>query len=176
MTDRPKQPSRRNFLFLTAGAMGTVGAGMAALPLIRAMGPSRTERAAAPLEVDLSPIAPGQAITVFWRGKPIFIRHRTEEEIARARDVDPATLRDPQSDSERVHKDAWLIVIGVCTHFGCIPRGQKPADRKGDYGGWFCSCHGSHFDISGRIRKGPAPKNLSVPDYVFIDEDRIKLG
>ena len=115
-------------------------------------------------------------MTVKWRGKPVFIRRRTENEINESRQVDINSLRDPQADEERVQKDEWLVVMGVCTHLGCVPLGQKTGDGKGDYGGWFCPCHGSHYDISGRIRKGPAPENLEVPPYSFISDNVIKIG
>ena len=111
-----------------------------------------------------------------WRGKPVFIRRRTEGEIAEAKDVDLGTLIDKQEDTERVQKPEWLVVLGVCTHLGCVPVGQKPGQVKGDYDGWFCPCHGSHYDTSGRIRKGPAPKNLAVPPYEFVSDTRIKIG
>jgi len=132
-----------------------------------------TIAAGAPIEVDLTPIAEGQLIKVFWRGKPIFVRHRTPKEIKEAQDVDVASLRDPQADSARVkegHAD-WLIVYGNCTHLGCIPLGNQ-----GPYGGWFCPCHGSVFDTSGRIRQGPAPTNLPVPPYAFVSDSKIKIG
>ena len=118
----------------------------------------------------------GQAITVVWQGKPVFVRRRTAEEIASAQGVALDELSDPQPDSERVQKAEWLILVGVCTHLGCIPLGQRGADPRGDWGGWFCPCHGSHYDTSGRIRQGPAPKNLQVPPYVFLDETTIKIG
>jgi ubiquinol-cytochrome c reductase iron-sulfur subunit len=116
----------------------------------------------------------GQAITVSWRGKPVFIRHRTPEEIEAARNVNLAELPDPQPDSARVIKPEWLVVVGICTHFGCVPFGQKPTDPHGDYGGWFCPCHGSQYDTAGRIRKGPAPANLVVPTYTFINDTEIR--
>jgi ubiquinol-cytochrome c reductase iron-sulfur subunit len=127
-------------------------------------------------EVDLSHVAVGQSITVVWRGKPVFVRHQTEKEIAEARAVDISTLRDPATYKQRVEKPDWLIVIGICTHLGCIPLGQKPGDPRGEFGGWFCPCHGSQYDTAGRIRKGPAPKNLYLPPYKFIDEKTIKIG
>ena len=125
----------------------------------------------ASLEVDLGAVLPGTSITVKWRGKPVFIRRRTEGEIASATSVDVSTLRDPQQDGERVVKPEWLIVLGICTHLGCVPVGNA-----GDYGGWFCPCHGSHYDTSGRIRKGPAPLNLEVPQYKFLEDNKILLG
>lgn len=166
--------TRRDFLVLTAQAMAGVGAGVALWPFIDSMNPSKDVLAVASTEVDLSPIAEGQSITVKWRGKPVFIRHRTPEEIKEAGGVDIASLRDPQTDETRVKKghEQWLILVGVCTHLGCVPLGN----RAGDYHGWFCPCHGSHYDTSGRIRKGPAPLNLAVPNYEFLSDNRVKIG
>jgi len=127
--------------------------------------------ALASTEVDLSAIEIGQSIKVMWRGKPVFVRHRTAEEIAEAKAVPLDDLRDPQPDGERVQKAQWLIMVGVCTHLGCIPLGDA-----GEYGGWFCPCHASHYDTSGRIRKGPAPENLLIPEYVFLDDTTVKIG
>jgi ubiquinol-cytochrome c reductase iron-sulfur subunit len=161
---------------LVAITAGLVGTGIAIWPLINSMNPSAEVLALATTEVDLGPVQVGQRITVVWRGKPIFIDHRTPEEIARARADDHADLIDPESDSARVQRPEWLVVIGVCTHLGCIPKGQKPGDPKGDFGGWFCPCHGSEYDSSGRIRKGPAPKNLVVPPYEFVRDLVIRIG
>ena len=168
--------SRRNFLYIATGPVATVGSGLAAWPLIHQMNPAADVLALASTEVDLSPLAVGQSITVKWRGKPVFIRHRTPEEIEQAQAADPDELRDFQPDSERVQRPEWLIMVGVCTHLGCIPLGQKDTDAKGDWNGWFCPCHGSHYDTSGRIRKGPAPENLQIPEYVFLDETTVKIG
>ena len=168
--------SRRNFLYIATGAFATVGSGLAAWPLIHQMNPAADVLALASTEVDLSPVAVGQSITVKWRGKPVFIRHRTPEEIEQAQAADPDDLKDYQPDSERVQNPEWLIMVGVCTHLGCIPLGQKDTDAKGDWNGWFCPCHGSHYDTSGRIRKGPAPENLQIPEYVFLDETTVKIG
>ena len=140
------------------------------------MNPAADTLALASTEVDISSIKEGQAITVMWRGKPVFIRHRTPKEIEEARQDDSASLRDPQTDAERVKKAQWLVMVGICTHLGCVPLGQKSGDVKGQYGGWFCPCHGSHYDHSGRIRKGPAPTNLEVPSYKFLSENVIKIG
>jgi len=142
------------------------------------MNPAADTLALSTTEVNLSPIEEGQAITVMWRGKPVFVRRRTAEEIKAAEDVDQSLLRDPQSDADRIvdGKKEWLVVVGICTHLGCVPLGQKPAEIKGEYGGWFCPCHGSHYDSSGRIRKGPAPTNLPVPEYTFINDTTIKIG
>ncbi len=168
--------TRRDFLYLATGAVTVVGAAAAVWPLIDSMNPSADVLALSSTEVDLAPVEVGQSITVVWRGKPIFIRHRTEKEIEEARSVDVSTLRDPQTDEERVKKPEWLVAIGICTHLGCIPLGQKPGDPRGDYDGWFCPCHGSHYDTAARIRKGPAPKNLYLPPYDFIEDDVIKIG
>jgi ubiquinol-cytochrome c reductase iron-sulfur subunit len=116
------------------------------------------------------------AITAMWRGKPVFVRHRTPQEIQEAEALDLNQLRDPQPDSERVIQPPWLIVIGVCTHLGCVPLGNRPGEPRGDYGGWFCPCHGSHYDTSGRVRRGPAPINLVVPEYAFIEDNMIRIG
>jgi len=168
--------SRRDFLALFAGAMGVVGAGSFAWPLIDQMNPSADVLALASIEVDLSKIEVGQSITVKWRGKPVFVRRRTEDEIKIAEAVSVDEMIDPEADSVRVQKAEWLVLVGVCTHLGCVPLGQKPSEAKGEYGGWFCPCHGSHYDTSGRIRKGPAPLNLPVPPYVFLDDSKIKIG
>lgn len=167
-----QNPSRRDFLYVTAGGLGAVGVAGAAWPFIDQMNPSKDVLALSSIEVDLSGIEEGQSITVNWRGKPVFIRHRTEAEIDAAREVSLDDLPDPQSDAERAEKPEWLILVGVCTHLGCVPLGQQ-----GEYdGGWFCPCHGSHYDSSGRIRKGPAPVNMLVPEYIFLDDSNIKIG
>ena len=135
------------------------------------MNPSASVLALASTEVDISGIELGQAITVVWRGKPVFIRHRTPSEITEAEKAKIDALPAPQSDTDRVKRREWLILVGVCTHLGCVP-----LSHRGDYQGWFCPCHGSHYDTSGRIRKGPAPANLEVPEYVFLDETTIRIG
>ena len=168
--------SRRDFLYLLAGGMGAIGAATAVWPLIHSMNPAADVLALASTEVDLSPVEVGQRITVSWRGNPVFIDHRTEAQIEEARAVTLADLPDPQSDEERAPRPQWLVAIGVCTHLGCIPLGQKSGESRGEYGGWFCPCHGSHYDTSGRIRKGPAPTNLPVPPYEFLDDTTIKIG
>lgn len=176
-TDTPAEgATRRDFLFLTAGAMAAVGAGSVAWPFIDQMNPAKDTLAVSSTEVDISSIQEGQAVTVMWRGKPVFIRHRTASEIAEADKVDIASLRDKQLDSERVKKSQWLVAVGVCTHLGCIPLGQKTGEPRGEYGGWFCPCHGSHYDTSGRIRKGPAPKNLEIPTYTFVSDTLVRIG
>jgi ubiquinol-cytochrome c reductase iron-sulfur subunit len=157
--------TRRDFLMLTAGALGAVAVGATVWPFINSMNPARDTLAASTTEVDLAPVAVGQRLTVAWRGKPVFIDHRTPSEIKAAQGVDLGELRDPQPDDIRVKNPAWLVIVGVCTHLGCIPLGQKIGDDRGLYGGWFCPCHGSMYDTSGRIRQGPAPANLAVPPY-----------
>jgi len=170
--------TRRDFIYLAGAAMGGVGAATALWPFIHSLNPAADTLALATIEVDLAPIQAGQAIKAMWRGKPVFIRNRTPEEIESARKVPVADLIDPQADQERVKsgKDNWLILVGVCTHLGCIPLGTSTGEARGDYGGWFCPCHGSHYDTSGRIRKGPAPKNLNVPEYAFLTDTRVKIG
>jgi ubiquinol-cytochrome c reductase iron-sulfur subunit len=168
--------TRRDFLTLTAIAAGVVGTGIAVWPLVNSMNPSADVLALSSTEVDLSPIEEGQSVTVIWRGKPVFVRYRTPREIVEAQDVDITELRDPETDAERAPDPQWLVMIGICTHLGCIPKGQKVGEPKGDYDGWFCPCHGSHYDSSGRVRRGPAPKNLAIPPYQFLDESTIKIG
>ena len=176
-TDPTAEPAetRRDFLYLATGAVGAVGAAMFAWPLIDSMNPAADVEALSEVEVDLSGVKVGQRITVKWRGVPVFIDHRTPKEIEEARAGDTAKLRDPELDSERAKRPEWLIVIGVCTHLGCVPLGQKPNSRRGKWGGWFCPCHGSYYDTSGRIRKGPAPANLEVPLYEFLDNGILRI-
>jgi len=171
-----EDPNRRDFLYVAAGGMGAVGVAAFAWPLISQMNPSQDVLALSSIEVDLSGIAEGMAITVSWRGKPVFIRHRTQAEIEAARAIPLDELPDPESDEARAEKPEWLILVGVCTHLGCVPLGNKTSESKGEYGGWFCPCHGSHYDSSGRIRKGPAPANLPVPDYVFVEDEVVRIG
>ena len=182
--------SRRDFLTVAAGSWVAIGAAATLWPLVQQMNPDASTQALSSIEVDLAPIKEGQAVTVMWRGKPVFIRNRTKDEIAKAGAtrmnelVDSSARNDAlsdkalASDANRVKKDKanWLVLVGVCTHLGCIPKGQTIADAKGDFGGWFCPCHGSHYDTSGRIRKGPAPKNLTVPTYEFLSDTKIKIG
>ena len=166
-----KKVKRRDFIFTASYALGAVGVGAAAWPLIDQMNPDASERALASTEVDISGIERGQSITVLWRGKPVFIKRRTEEEIQKARQVDLKELPDPEKDEDRAKNPEWLVMLGMCTHLGCVPLGNK-----GEYEGWFCPCHGSHYDTSGRIRKGPAPTNLEIPKYEFISDSTIKIG
>jgi ubiquinol-cytochrome c reductase iron-sulfur subunit len=169
------EPTRRDFLYIATASVGTVGALAAAWPLIAQMNPdASTIAAGAPIEVDLAPIAQGQVIKVRWRGKPIFINHRTQKEIDEARiGVNVASLPDPEADEKRVKPghDQWQVLIGICTHLGCIPLAHQ-----GDYNGYFCPCHGSQYDTSGRIRRGPAPANLPLPPYVFLSDTMIRIG
>ncbi|HYI31791.1 MAG TPA: ubiquinol-cytochrome c reductase iron-sulfur subunit [Bradyrhizobium sp.] len=167
-------PTRRDFLFVATGSVAAVGGALALWPLVAQMNPAASTIAAgAPIEVDLAPIAEGQDIKVFWRGKPIYVSHRTKKQIEDARNVQVASLPDPQSDEARVKpgKDQWLVVIGICTHLGCIP-----IAHEGAYDGFFCPCHGSVYDTSGRIRSGPAPTNLLVPPYQFVSDTKIQIG
>ena len=166
-----KKTKRRDFIFTASYALGAVGAGAAVWPLIDQMNPDASVKALASTEVDVSTIERGQSITVLWRGKPVFIKRRTEEEIAKAREVDLKELKHPEKDEERAKNPEWLVMLGVCTHLGCVPLGDK-----GEYGGWFCPCHGSHYDTSGRIRKGPAPTNMEIPKYEFVNSNTIKIG
>lgn len=171
------EESRRDFLYLLAGATGAVGTVTAIWPLIDSMNPAADVRALSVTEVDLAPIQLSQRITVVWQGKPVFINHRTPERIALATaDDNNPGLVDPATDASRVQRDEWLIVIGVCTHLGCIPKGQRSGEPLGGWGGWFCPCHGSHYDTSGRIRKGPAPRNLDIPPYEFLDDMKVRIG
>ncbi len=171
--------TRRDFLFLGTAAVGAVAGGAALIPFVSTLAPdAQTIAAGAPIDFDLTPVTEGQMVKLFWRGKLIFVRHRTPKEIEEARAVNIASLPDPQPDQARVKdgESEWLVVFGNCTHLGCIPLGATPGDNKGDFGGWFCPCHGSHYDTSGRIRKGPAPINLPVPPYTFQGETKIRIG
>jgi ubiquinol-cytochrome c reductase iron-sulfur subunit len=172
-TKTAEQPTRRDFLYIATSMVGAVGAAAAAWPLINQMNPDASVLALSSAEVDLAPIVEGQILTVKWRGKPVFISHRTKKEIEEARAVKLSDLPDPQTDEARVKKDKeqWLVVIGICTHLGCVPLGHE-----GDYDGWFCPCHGSQYDTSGRIRKGPAPANLEIPPYEFASDTMIRIG
>jgi ubiquinol-cytochrome c reductase iron-sulfur subunit len=164
-------PNRRDILFIATGAVAAVGVGAVAWPLIDQMNPDASTLAMASTEVDLSQIAEGQIVTVKWRGGPVFVRHRTQKEIEAAENTPLSELRDPQTDEQRVKKPEWLIVVGICTHLGCVPLGHQ-----GEYDGWKCPCHGSVYDTSGRIRQGPAPLNLAVPEYAFLSDAKVKIG
>ena len=170
MSDQ-KKTKRRDLFFTASYVLGAVGVGAAVLPLIDQMNPDASVKALSSTEVDVSEVSPGQSITVLWRGKPVFIKRRTEKEISEAREVDLKELKDPEKDEDRAKNPEWLVMLGVCTHLGCVPLGDK-----GEYGGWFCPCHGSHYDTSGRIRKGPAPTNMEVPKYEFVNNNTIKIG
>ncbi|WP_299758124.1 ubiquinol-cytochrome c reductase iron-sulfur subunit [uncultured Boseongicola sp.] len=176
--------TRRDFLYYATGGAGVVAVGAAVWPLVNQMNPSADVQALSSVRVDVAGLEPGSQMTVKWLGKPVFIRRRTEEEIAAARAVDVSDLPDPiarnnnlgevpATDENRALDESgeWLVQIGVCTHLGCVPLGDA-----GDFGGWFCPCHGSHYDTSGRIRRGPAPENLLVPTAEFADETTIVLG
>ena len=166
-----KKPKRREFLFTASYAVGAVGVVAVTWPLIDQMNPDASVKALASTEVDISSVEPGKSITVLWRGKPVFIKRRTQVEIDEARKVKLEELKHPEKDEDRAKNPEWLVMLGVCTHLGCVP-----LTNKGDYNAWFCPCHGSHYDTSGRIRKGPAPTNLEVPKYIFVDSKTIKIG
>lgn len=180
------EPTRRDFLYLTTGMAGAVGAVSVAWPFIDQMRPDASTLALASIEVDVSALEPGMSLTVKWRGKPVFIRNRTDKEVEEGKAVDLSDLKDPVARNANVDagaeatdlarsagegKENWIVMIGSCTHLGCVPLGQA-----GDFGGWFCPCHGSHYDTAGRIRKGPAPENLAVPTYAFVSDSVIKIG
>ena len=178
-------PNRRDFLYIATGAAGVVGLALVAWPFIDQMNPDASVRALASVEVDLAPIAEGQSITIKWRGNPVFVRHRSPKEIEEANAVSVADLPDPDARNANVPegdsatdvnrvvggKQQFLVMMGVCTHLGCVPLGQQ-----GEYGGWFCPCHCSHYDTAGRIRKGPAPENLPVPKYEYVSDTKIRIG
>ena len=174
----PADGTKRDFLELLAGFGGAMLAGGIGWSLIGSMNPSKDVLALSSVDVDLKPILPGQGVTLMWQGKPIFVRHRTPKEIEEARAVKPGDLNEPIADKARVKAghDEWIVLIGICTHLGCIPLGNKATDMRGEWGGWFCPCHGSQYDTSGRIRKGPAPRNLDVPPYAFEGDTKIKIG
>jgi len=172
-TSSHDDPNRRDFIHIAAAAAAVGGVAAVAWPLVDQMNPSGDTLALASIEFDLTKVVLGQQVIVKWRSKPVFVRHRTPKEIAEANAVNISELRDPQTDAERVKpgKAEWLILIGVCTHLGCVPNfGQGP------YGGWLCPCHGSIYDTSGRIRAGPAPLNLFIPDYTFLSDTKVKIG
>jgi ubiquinol-cytochrome c reductase iron-sulfur subunit len=185
-----EEPTRRDVILIAAGGFAAVGAAAALWPLLDQMSPDQSALSLATTEVDLADVDVGQAITVMWRGKPIFVRRRTDEEIAAAKAFPVDDLRDPLARNANLPDDApasdenrttegregWLVMIGICTHLGCIPKGQAVGDNKGDFGGWFCPCHGSQYDTAGRVRKGPAPQNMAIPPYAFLSDTKVKLG
>ncbi|MFN0218937.1 MAG: ubiquinol-cytochrome c reductase iron-sulfur subunit [Hyphomicrobium sp.] len=190
MTSHADDSNRRDILVIAGNTFAAVGAASLLWPFIQQMNPDASAKALASTEIDLAPVKEGQAITALWRGKPVFIRNRTKDEIESAASVDVKTLPDPLARNDglpaedlatdlnrtKAGHENWLILVGICTHLGCIPKGQSMNDAKGDFGGWFCPCHGSHYDTAGRIRKGPAPRNLEVPPYEFIADSKIKIG
>ncbi len=171
MIKKTNKKSRRSFIHQTSGALGAIAVVSAGWPLVNQMNPSKDVEALSKVEVDLTNLDEGRSTTVMWRGKPLFIKHRTKKEIKEANEVNIDDLPDPQTDKERVKNPKYLVLVGVCTHLGCVP-----ASDKGEYNGWFCPCHGSHYDTSGRIRKGPAPTNLEIPPYEFTNENTIIVG
>ncbi|MHA7872714.1 MAG: ubiquinol-cytochrome c reductase iron-sulfur subunit [Hyphococcus sp.] len=193
-TNAETEPTRRDFIHIASIATAAVGAGAVAWPLVHQMNPAANVLALATKEVDLSAVPVGQAIKVMWQGKPVFIRRRTEEEIAEAEATALADLKDPVARNANLSgsepatdanvvtgaggeaRPEWLILVGVCTHLGCIPLGTSSGESRGEYGGWFCPCHGSHYDLAGRIRKGPAPENLEVPPFQFVTDTTVKIG
>jgi len=178
VSDNPDGVRRRDFIYVATGAFAGVGAAAVAWPFINQMNPSADVRALATIEVDISSIQPGQAIKTIWQSKPVFVRNLTPAEQDAANQVPVSSLRDPQTLAERTKEGNrnWLITLGVCTHLGCVPLGASEGENKGDYGGYFCPCHGSQFDTAGRIRRGPAPTNLVVPEYVFKTPTMIEIG
>lgn len=170
------EQTRRDFLLVSTASVGAVGTALSVWPFVNSLNPAADTLALATTEVNLEPIAAGQSITVVWQGKPVFVRHRTAAEIEQAKKDDSAALPDPAKDADRAPKPKWLVMVGVCTHLGCIPLGQKEGEPKGEFGGWFCPCHGSHYDTAGRIRKGPAPQNLTVPTYKFLSDTSVLIG
>ena len=166
-----KKVKRRDFIFTATYAVGAVGVAATVWPLVDQMNPDASVKALASTEVDVSSVEPGKTITVLWRGKPVFIKRRTEIEISEAKEVNLDDLKHPEKDEDRVKKAEWLVMMGICSHLGCVPLSDK-----GEYNGWFCPCHGSHYDTSGRIRKGPAPTNMEIPKYAFIDDNTIRIG
>jgi ubiquinol-cytochrome c reductase iron-sulfur subunit len=172
-TEAQNPPTRRDFLYVATAAVGAVGVAGAAWPLIDELNPDRSVLALASIEFDLSPIQEGESVTIKWRGLPVFVRHRTAAEIEVAKAVPMADLKDPETDEARTKPghEQWLIMIANCTHLGCVPVGES-----GNYDGWFCPCHGSHYDTAGRVRQGPAPKNLVVPPYEFISDTLVQIG
>lgn len=175
---------KRDFIHIMTGAVAAVGAGALAWPMVNQMAMASDTKAAGSIEIDLANIEEGEQVKALWRGKPVFVRHRTAAEIEEADGVDLGQLKDPETDNERIRPNLkgeidprFLVMVGVCTHFGCVPTSEQNAvDPEGEYGGWYCPCHGSHYDTAGRIRKGPAPANLVIPPYEFVNDTLIKVG
>ncbi len=186
--DGTGEPTRRDFIHILSASVAAAGVAGVVVPMVDQMNPDASVRALSTREIDISAIPAGQAIKVMWQGKPVFIRHRTEAEIKEAAETPISALKDSEArndnvagkvdaeDKNRVIKPAYVVLVGVCTHLGCIPLGTAQGETRGDYRGWFCPCHGSHYDVSGRIRKGPAPENLKVPPYAFLSDAVIKIG
>ena len=172
------EPERRDFLKLLGTSAAVIGVGALAWPLIDSMNPSSDVLALSSVDVDLSPVTAGMGITIVWRGKPVFVRRRTPEEIKAAQAVPLSAMIDPAPDASRVKAghEEWVVMIGICTHLGCVPLGNKPTDNRGDYGGYLCPCHGSQYDVAGRVRHGPAPANLALPPYQFASDTKITIG
>ena len=168
---KEEKGTRRDFLYVATATAGALTVGGAVWPLVNQMNPSADVKALASIEVDVAGVEPGSQLTVKWLGKPVFIRRRTQDEISEAKSVKMEDLKHPERDEDRAKDPQWLVMLGVCTHLGCVP-----LNDKGDYDGWFCPCHGSHYDTSGRIRKGPAPLNMEVPKYEFVNANTIKIG
>src|SRR3954453_6499638 len=174
----PGDITKRDLLQLVATAGAAIGVGALAWPFIDSMNPSKDVLALSTVDIDLSPVIAGQGITVVWQGKPVFVRHRTPEEIKQVQATPLSQMIDPAPESSRVKPghEQWAIMVGICTHLGCVPLGNKPSDPRGEFGGWFCPCHGSQYDASGRVRHGPAPANLPIPPYAFEVDTKIKIG
>jgi ubiquinol-cytochrome c reductase iron-sulfur subunit len=171
-----KKITRRNFITKITGVFAGIGIISASWAAFKSMFPDAVAKAMEKKRIDISGIEEGSGKTFEWNGKPVFVRRRTQDEINQAQNVDVKSLMDPEKDENRVIKPEWLVVFGTCTHMGCIPMGQNDADERGDFGGWFCQCHGAMYDTSGRVRKGPAQKNLKIPKYRFVDDSTIELG
>jgi len=169
-------PDRRDFIYIAAGTAVTIGSGFVAWPLIDSLNPAADVIASGKIEVDINLIEVGQRVTVKWGGKPVFISHRTEQEILEAEADDNVKLIDPATDAQRVQLKQWLIVIGICTHLGCVPLGQRLPANRGRWSGWYCPCHGSVYDTAGRVRVGPAPRNLDLPPYQITETGIAKIG
>lgn len=176
LTSHTPDQERRDFLYIATGTITLTAAAASIWPIFDSMNPSADVLGISSIELDVASLMPGQRITLKWRSQPIFVERRTTKTIAALRKSTPPNLKDPETDDQRALNPEFLVVIGVCTHLGCVPLGQNGTAPRGDWKGWFCPCHGSHYDQSGRIRKGPAPKNLKVPPYEFVNETTIRIG